>query len=43
MGRQEGRKQQGLKMGKGSSLNVDETKEFLTLGHSKWTICSLLN
>ena len=30
-------------MGKGNSSKVDETNEFLTLGHSNWTICSLLN
>ena len=43
MGRQEGGKQQGQKMGKGNSSKVDETKMCMTMGHSNWTICSLLN
>ena len=30
-------------MGKGNSSKVNETQGFLTLGHSNWTICSLLN
>ena len=41
--REEGRKQQGQKMGNGNSSKVDETKGFLTLGHSNWNICSLFN
>ena len=40
--REEGRKEQGLKIGKGNSSKVDETKGCVTLGHSNWTICSLL-
>ena len=39
--REKGRKEQGLKMGKGKSPKVNETQGFLTLGHSNWTICSL--
>ena len=42
MGRQ-GRKQHEQKMGKGNSSKVDDTKGLLTLGHSNWTIYSLLN
>ena len=41
--REEGRKGQGLKMGKGNSSKVNDTKGFLTLGHSNRTNCSLLN
>ena len=33
----------GWKWKKRNSLKVDETQGFLTLGHSNWTICSLLN
>ena len=29
--------------GKGNSLKVNETKGFVILVHSNWTICSLLN
>ena len=43
LGREEGRKEQGLKMGKGISPKVGERQRFLTLVHSNWTICSLLN
>ena len=43
MGKEEGRKQQGLKIGRGNSSTVDETKGVLTLVNSNWTICSLLN
>ena len=31
------------KSGKGNSLTVIDTKGFVTLVHSNWTICSLLN
>ena len=41
--REEERKEQGLKLGKGNSPKVNETQGFLTLGQSNWTICSLLN
>ena len=41
--REEGRKGQGLKRGHGNSRKVNETQGFLTLGHSNWTICSLLS
>ena len=40
---EEGRKWQGLKMGKGIHSKVNETQGFLYLGHSNWTICSLLS
>ena len=43
MGREEGRKEQGQKIGKWISSKVDDTKGFLTLGYSNWTICSMLN
>ena len=43
MGKEEERKGQGRKIGKGNSLKVNDSKQFLTLGHSNWTICSLLN
>ena len=32
----------GLKIGKGNEPKMNETKGFLTLGYSNWTICSLL-
>ena len=41
--REEGRTEQGLKMGKGNSSKVNETQGFVTLGHSNWAIYSLLN
>ena len=41
--RDEGRMEQGLKMGKGNSSKVNVTQGFVTLGHSNWAICSLLN
>ena len=37
-----GRKEQGLEIGLGNSPKVDGTQGFLTLGHSNWTIVSLL-
>ena len=43
MQREEGRKQQGLKIRKGNSSKVNDTMGFLTLGHSKWITYSLLN
>ena len=43
MGRAEGMKQQGQKMGKWNSPKVNETQGFLTFGHSNWAIYSLLN
>ena len=33
----------GLKIGKGNSPKVNETQGFLSLGHSRWTTCGLLN
>ena len=33
----------GQKMGKGTSSKVNETRGSLILGHSNWTICSLLS
>ena len=41
--REEGRKEQGMEIGKGNSPKVDGTQGFLTLGHSNWIIGSLLN
>ena len=41
--REEGRKEQGLKIGKGNSSKVNETQGFLTLGYSNWTICNQLS
>ena len=43
MEREEERKEQGQKIGKGMSSKMDNTKGFLTLGYSNWTVCSLLN
>ena len=43
MGKQEGGKLQGQKMGKGNSSKVNDTKGFLTLRHSNWTICNLFS
>ena len=36
-------KQQGQKMGKGIHSKIDETQGFMHLGHSNWTIYSLLS
>ena len=41
--REEGRKEQGLKMGKGNYPKVNETQGFLNLVYSNWNICGLLN
>ena len=41
--RKVGRKEQGLKIRKENSSKLNEMQGFLTLGHSNWTICSLLN
>ena len=30
-------------VGKGNSSKEDDTKVFMTLGHSNWTVCNLLN
>ena len=40
--RKEGRSR-GWEWGKGNHPKVNETQGFLTLGHSNWIICSLLN
>ena len=41
--REKERREQGLKMEKGNHPKVNETQEFLTLGYSNLTICSLLS
>ena len=41
--REERRKEQGLKIGKGNSPKLNDMQGFLTLGYSNWTICNQLS